>query len=109
MDTEIKAELCKRLESGEYKQGTARLRRQSVTPNAVETWCCLGVLVDIVEPESWSSTTYGTYSSHGLDAFPTQEILKKAALKHDEAETLYKMNDSTMSFPQIANYIKENL
>jgi hypothetical protein len=47
MDEEIKGRWVTALRSGKYRQGQGRLRREN------ETFCCLGVLCDIVAPDRW--------------------------------------------------------
>lgn len=43
---------CEALESGKYKQGTGSLRCD-------DEFCCLGVLADLMEPESWTNIGEG--------------------------------------------------
>lgn len=46
MNREIKKKWLEALRSGNYKQGSHRLRDGN-------TFCCLGVLCDIIDPDGW--------------------------------------------------------
>lgn len=59
MDAKLKAQWLDALRSGEYKQGKEMLRTQD------NSYCCLGVLCDVVDPDGWDLAwfTYGDHSS----------------------------------------------
>lgn len=63
MDQSIKEKWVEALRSGDYEQGTGALRQKNER-TGTETFCCLGVLCDIVEDEidgewkEWSDVTY---------------------------------------------------
>jgi hypothetical protein len=93
------------LRSGNYQQGQRRLRRVN------NTYCCLGVLCDIVDPTKWvlvenaESFVFGQYSM----AYLPPGILDMAGLLK-VGETLVRLNDyEGKSFTEIADYIETNL
>lgn len=53
MDAELKAKWVTALRSGEYRQGRYNLRTAS------DTYCCLGVLCDVINPDGWDSLDGG--------------------------------------------------
>lgn len=52
MEKELKDRWVAALRSGKYKQGRYRLR-QCYTDERSTTYCCLGVLADVVDPNGW--------------------------------------------------------
>lgn len=91
MDVKIKKQWIKALRSGKYKQTRGRLKGDG-------GFCCLGVLCDVL----------GEHMNY--------EVAKDHGVTLDEIEILYGMNDGTLhhhhrkhSFPEIADWIEENL
>jgi hypothetical protein len=109
-----------KLRSGEYKQGRTALRVHDPYTNEC-TFCCLGVLQNIVGGGEWESlegrvdtgrvrfnwhTPVGEYST----AMPTPSV--NVGLKHFgiQARHLSSLNDDHCeSFATIANFIEKTL
>lgn len=104
----------KALRSGEYKQGTKRLR--GVRGDTREQFCCLGVLCNLhaqAHPEYAKKQKYkGTYGN-GTE-LPPKVVLEWAGLGSeigyiDELdESLAELNDTGASFSEIADIIQKN-
>ena len=104
MDQEIKTQWLDALRSGEYAQATGVLRTWN------DGYCCLGVLCDIVDANSWSDDSdTDRYYYKTNDTLPPASILQQVGLSMDTADELANMNDHGQSFYAIADYIEENL
>lgn len=101
---EQKTEWIKRLRSGEYLQGRAALKSKD------NTFCCLGVLADIISPDKWS------WPNPGLISDPTvycwnglhQGCLGDDVLSMKVQSSLILMNDKGKTFQEIADAIESN-
>lgn len=94
MDAEAKAKWIAALRGGKYKQAQGALR-------AAHGFCCLGVLCDVIAPEEWDG-----------GVFRAQEVFLPEPLSNDiggKDIDLAEMNDSGLSFAEIADWIEENL
>lgn len=92
----------KALRSGEYKQGRGCLRTDN------NEFCCLGVLCDVVNPNSWTLRADNRWTSDGKSAYPSESACWSAGISIVEAPALSGMNDSDeLSFVAIANYLEE--
>jgi hypothetical protein len=97
------------LRSGKYTQGTCFLRN-----NEDNTFCCLGVLCDLVDPQGWSKGPYLLPESDrerflhcGEMHLPVENIREAAGLTLDICEYLANLNDITLwSFAKIADEIE---
>lgn len=117
MDVELKTKWVAALRSGEYEQGRNYLCNDH---SGDYTFCCLGVLCDLINPNGWRSPTtdadedgnYETenvrYFDHMAD-FPAAELLIDAGLTIPIATNLASKNDNGTPFAEIADYIEENL
>lgn len=109
MNSEIKTKWLEALRSGKYTQGRRVLR------SIQDEYCCLGVLCDLIAPEKWVKSDYGTEMFFLSDTgdkkrhFPSNSILKTAGLSLENGDTLASKNDCGESFEEIAKYIEENL
>lgn len=121
MNPEWKTKWLEALRSGEYSQGTTRLRRSD------DTYCCLGVLVDLCIREGavdygWEETGLGYFATgphgqilatEGDTASLPAEVASLAEIhsmgkRGDGRAALYALNDSHgLSFEEIANVIEE--
>ena len=104
MNDELKAKWVAALRSGEYSQGTGYLRQARWN-----TFCCLGVLADTINPLDWNGQTSdgkgGAYLWRGMSFNLPSEIVS-----NDKQAILTNMNDiGWYSFDEIATYIEENL
>lgn len=97
MERELTKEECRAwittLRSGEYKQGRSWLH--SFQSNS---FCCLGVLCEVVSYKSWSASVIKSKSTTDHD------LLVEKLQTH-----LAQMNDEGKSFKEIADYIETNI
>lgn len=110
MNTEIKQRWIKALRSGKYAQGRRKLKQ--VTPISGFEYCCLGVLLDIEEPEGWGEDGIrATIHRHSQGGMPSDGFLAQCGLDYVHAATLARMNDAPRqkSFLEIADYIEATL
>jgi hypothetical protein len=106
--TALREKWVKELLSGKYKQGTGRLRRTNNKDPARDTYCCLGVLCDILNPDGWDLYNCHTLKSDDAE-YLSEEALKLVGMTRQQQGTLYEMNDNGKTFEEIAAWIKENL
>lgn len=109
MNKEIKAKWIEALRSGKYKQGTHWLRLQ-------DTYCCLGVLCDLVDSSGWESNTIGTthvYAregyTHNYSKILPENIGQELDIPPEISDQLSNMNDDGHTFKEIADYIEARL
>lgn len=106
MNQEIKKKWLEALRSGKYKQGAGYLRRRD------ESYCCLGVLCDIVEPENWEEN-HLMNDTAWFHAGQTEQmnpaVRRECEITFNQAWTLMSMNDRGNTFNNIANWIETNL
>lgn len=113
MNQELKSKWTAALRSGEYKQGQYRLRQ---TDNS---YCCLGVLCNIVNPEGWHPREllgdyYFIEGSENNNLVPENVTLPdylrgRLDISVIEEGNLIDLNDNGSSFSEIADYIDANL
>lgn len=113
MNTEIKEQWIKALESDEYKQGKDALRHLN------DTYCCLGVLCDLhskatkTEWESYDGCSTGGYTYlHSSGTLPA-EVMQWSGLDSRDPSigqlvTATVANDSGWGFKRIAAMIRAN-
>ena len=109
MDQELKQRWLEALRSGEYLQGTDRLRNGN-------TFCCLGVLCDIVDPNGWASPNemgdrmyVNTEDLTNCEFEVPKTLADKIKLKNEHQVYLSNINDHGSSFEEIADWIEGNL
>ena len=119
MDRTLAKKWVTALRSGDYLQGTDYLcSTDFAEKDPVESFCCLGVLADIVgipydtQKNEDFNTTQRVYLNDGEETsvadFPTEEmLLNMGGLKEDMARDLAEMNDHDVSFAEIADYIEK--
>lgn len=120
MNAEVKQEWLRRLRSGEYTQGKARLKRQN--PNGQVTHCCLGVLCDIAVERGVVDVKIGRFGLHHfIDDISTdvavlpwkvQEwagLAERGNRVYMGNTTLATLNDNGVSFEEIADLIENEL
>jgi hypothetical protein len=117
MKTDVKALWLTALRSGEYEQGSQRLRR------ADNTYCCLGVLCDIAvkagvipEPETPGFRDSYEYGVNSNTAFLPDEVARWADVdrfgqftSNGQHFDLAQSNDDGATFETIANLIEKHL
>jgi hypothetical protein len=109
LNPDIKKRWLEVLRSNEYKQGRKALRLED------NSYCCLGVLQDMLEPDCWSDyiLEQGTYNCYQTkDGYYTDlsyYLLEMTNLTIHNMTILQYMNDTGKSFEEIAQWIEENL
>lgn len=98
------------LRSGEFRQGTGKLR------TADDRFCCLGVLSLICgEPGTLIAGLAYTFEG-GFQATPSQRVTEMSGLYGKVGDSrcgsnkspLYLLNDTGLTFPEIADMIEED-
>lgn len=125
MTPELKAEWVAALRSGDYKQARDALRIVDNEKNY--SYCCLGVLCDIMPDVEWSPVNGHSYlyyakfsSGHTSSAYIPRPEAAKLGLEKKIIDTtrqtthaidniLMGMNDQGKTFAEIADYIEANL
>lgn len=119
MNPEIKAKWLEALRSGKYEQGKGVLR------DAENRFCCLGVLCDLISPDSWDEapsldnvmicgvahdvSAFGYhYATHSSDTDLPFSLRTEVSLSADDQEVLIGMNDDGRSFAEIADHIEQH-
>jgi len=104
MDKELKRRWVEALRSGKYEQGNGCLRFGS------ETFCCLGVLADVADPEGWENDASASERFHRLGSAKDSEgYLRGSILALGTQRTLAGLNDRGRSFGEIADYIEKRI
>lgn len=123
MNKRIKNKWIKALRSGKYKQATGALKK--VDEKGKETYCCLGVLCDVIDSKGWTKTMgdrQGFLRRDNTGLLP-KKVLRLIKLKTDSVDegnmrvnykkqscTLTSLNDiKHLSFKKIASIIEEQL
>jgi hypothetical protein len=107
MNPTVKKQWLEALRSGKYQQGNGRLRSSR---DGVDRFCCLGVLCDLLEPESWTETSVPGFYRHSIhEGYPGSTVLESAGLEHDQCQILASMNDNGKSFEDVAQFIEVTL
>ena len=97
MNEDIKIKWLAALRSGEYQQTKEALRAEG-------SFCCLGVLCDIVEPDDWEHDFH-----RGRNSYPADALLAEYGLTRSALEPYARMNDAGESFIAIADRIEKDL
>ena len=99
------------LRSGKYTQATGALRK------AGDSFCCLGVLCDIIDPTKWDARPGIEWYYDGRRELLPESIVEKASLRTDDGycdtgpewgETLATLNDEGATFSELAELIEQN-
>ena len=106
MDQKLKERWLEALASGRYKKGIKTMRRYD------DTFCCLGVLADINDPDCWTfrkSSSTDEEDKWGIEHF--KDGYCQALLPDDLAEelglndtiqwALANLNDASMTFEPV--------
>ncbi|MEB3367383.1 hypothetical protein [Saccharopolyspora mangrovi] len=119
MDEGIKNHWIEALESGRYRPGTGALRETRA--DGGDSFCCLGVLADLIKPEAWRGKCDDQLGSslwrHGeTDTFSglgllRQDIGESVGLDLVQQKRLAELNDAAdpPSYEAVVSYIKEHL
>lgn len=112
MRSDIRQAWLNALRSGNYVQGSGKLRRalNENAPDITEGYCCLGVLCDIVRPFGWRPTTYGSHQTHELDDgngdYLSTTTLRELGITKAQQSQLANLNDKPLTFHDIAGVIE---
>lgn len=102
MDMLIKRDWIEALRSGKYKQGTGRLH------GADGSFCCLGVLCHVALYGDWTFSyklnCWTIINKYGT--LPRNLVDQIGVMAQDK---LIRMNDSNVTFREIADWIEENI
>jgi hypothetical protein len=116
MDKELKAKWLEALRSGKYGQAQGQLREVDETYDDVgkpeytytNKFCCLGVLVDTIDPNGWHKDA--AFASHRRGRQGDADMLiAKSLVKPEDQDALAGMNDDGKTFHEIADYIEKTL
>ncbi|WP_024516788.1 hypothetical protein [Bradyrhizobium sp. Tv2a-2] len=107
MDAELKAKWVKALRSGKYQQARGQLKDG-------DRYCCLGVLCDIAgRGEFETRDRLGdsfVYNGDRTQGTLPEQLSVEIELSPIAESTCWKMNDQRfLTFPEIADWIEENL
>lgn len=90
------------LRSGEYQQGTGRLRYKG-------RYCCLGVACNLYDPDGWEGDVYAGISERLPDHVMTALGLRMSSgqcSREGVNTSLVDLNDSGLTFAEIADVIE---
>lgn len=117
MKRSLKEKWTTALRSGKYKQAMGKLKgRARYNPNGFDVGhCCLGVLLDIVQPDGWTTDRHGiahTGASRSVkhecfNQYINPSLAHSLGLPAGTQKILGKMNDTGSDFEQIAQYIED--
>ena len=102
MNQDVKKRWVEALRDGSYEQGHGALRKG-------DTYCCLGVLCDIMDG-TWEEDDGMWVGSQNAIWAPPEDLSDNIGLRSRDISQLMEMNDTLKKdFPNIADYIEENL
>lgn len=98
MNHEFRTKLLEALRSGKYKQCTKELRFK-------DSFCAAGVICDIGNPDGWINNRddYPTHIDYDSMTYNYELLF---GFSEVDILNLIELNDSGMTFPQIADYIE---
>lgn len=91
------------LRSGGYEQAQGKLRKSH---DGVRSYCCLGVLCDVIDPLSWDNDRY-RLTGFGNENYPPDEMVQKVGLTVMQSRDLANLNDADKTFSEIADKAEE--
>ena len=103
MNAKIKAKWLVALRSGKYKQTKKMLRSKR------GSYCCLGVVADIVRPKAWELDLFGHWCNGDSSTDLDIKLRQKTGLASGDMGVLMDLNDSGKRFTTIAKWIEKNL
>jgi hypothetical protein len=103
VDAELKEKWLKALRSGQYRQGTGRLR------TADDCYCALGVLCDTSGKGRWVVDEAGC-RMYKTDDWTAYVLPSPDLIDEDQRDEIILLNDGEgKSFAEIADWIEENV
>jgi hypothetical protein len=108
MNPEIKIKWLDALRSGKYPKGKGRLRKTKTDVNGLEniTYCCLGVLCDIIDNTRWNQKD--EYNNINGWYLPSEIAISLNIDNHNQS-MLSSINDTTETFDDVIKYIEEKM
>ena len=113
MDAELKTKWLEALRSGEYEQANRSLRRVDAAGGC--SYCCLGVLCDVVNPKGWEDSTSPVWINSEMPegdnieaAWLSSAMCESIKLNTTTMHMLVSMNDDGKPFSVIADFIEKN-
>ena len=104
--TKLKSKWLRALRSGKYNQGTGALCYR-VSGTDEKSYCCLGVLCDVLDPTAWKGTNDLGFKRPQTAIYPPKSVLSLVGLTARSAIKLAELNDDhRLSFEEIADKIK---
>ena len=107
------------LRSGKYKQGSHALRIPSKVKGEPDSYCCLGVLCDIVDPEGWGKPTTIRVEDDSMECIPHLnetgiptltvwiKVIKDLTTTKKNSTDFAQLNDREgWNFEKIADYLE---
>lgn len=107
MDAELKAKWVAALRSGEYEQGRGGLRNSNNSGG--DTFCCLGVLCDVINHQNWVNKVVYEHQSDRSAGYLPISLRIEIGLSEEQESQLAGKNDDGESFGRIADYIEAHL
>ena len=112
MKPALKELWIKKLTDGSYRQGKEALCWTD-RDGSNERFCCLGVLADIgLDDKDWVATPggYGLEDGEAIctGSLPTR-CREKLGISRDHHHKLADLNDRGMTFPALADWIRQNV
>jgi hypothetical protein len=95
----LKMKWLEALRSGKYKQATGVLRRE-------DTYCCLGVLADVVDSTKWKERYEDSGTCYAWDKTEPAYKLPDDILDQEVQAQLIEMNDDGEDFNRIAEKVE---
>lgn len=110
MNKLVKRKWVRALRSGEYQQARGTLFKDEA--GKVTHHCCLAVIMAEMHPSSYDGRSAYRYIDVGedqVDGMVADDLATQWGLDQDSQDVLAKMNDDGSPFPDIADWIEENL
>lgn len=100
MNQELKAKWLEALRSGRYQQAKGALRHEG-------SYCCIGVLCDIVDPNAWITDSNDVATWRTKDIYGNlPDALAKELGVTEHCDLLPTLNDRGVPFAELADIIE---
>ncbi len=116
MKRSVKEKWTTALRSGKYKQAMGKLKGGAINSPLQTGHCCLGVILDVVDPDGWTRNNDGTiahrkasrsFRTGGYNQYINPSTAHALGIPAGQQKVLGKMNDMGSDFEQIAQYIED--
>jgi hypothetical protein len=105
MKKELKIQWCDALSGSNYEQGEVALCQLIAQK---KRWCCLGVLIDLVDPDGWEHHQDGFFDrlAHPMKSRAGEylhvDALEKVGMTMNQQRAFAVLNDNSVPFRVIA-------